>query len=222
MELPAPGRPDRLGQRLLRLILPPLCPGCSRAVESGEMLCGRCMAGLNRAAVIRADPPEDVDAIVSCAPHEGVARQLLAAYKFRRVTSLGRLISGYMADLAGPVEQNQVVVPVPANRIRKRIRGFDPAELLAGDIAASLEDATLRLDLLARHGMGRQRGTGRSRRLGNPPDIRPTEAAPGIAGRPVLLVDDVITTGATLSAAARSVRRAGSGPVRAITFTRRL
>ncbi|HMY25552.1 MAG TPA: phosphoribosyltransferase family protein, partial [Solirubrobacterales bacterium] len=77
--------------------------------------------------------------------------------------------------------------------------------------------------VLARRGSGRQRGRGRAGRLSDPPDIRPTEAAGRqVGGRTVLLVDDVMTTGATLSTAAGALLLAGAGSVSALTFTRRL
>jgi len=214
-------RPVSLPLRLGRLLVPPLCPGCGRALTA-PLLCGDCHRELNRAPVLRHDPPPGVAAIVSCAPHEGVARRILAAYKFRGVISLEDPIAGYMADLAGPPRPGLVVIPVPASPLRRRFRGFDPAARLAAGIARSLETARLDEDCLARRGAGRQRGRSRAGRLGNPPDIRSVPGAPGPAGHPVLLVDDVATTGATLAAAAAALEDIGSGPVSAVTFTRRL
>lgn len=214
-----PGK-DRL-TRLLKLLVPPLCPGCGRAVNHSGPVCPACIRELNRAPVIRGDPPAGVSAIASCAGHEGVARRLLAAYKFRGLTSLQELISGYMTDLGSPESPGQVVIPIPAGAMRSRLRGRDPVEPLAADIVRGLAGATLRTDLLVRVGSGRQRGRGRVSRIGDPPDIRLTPAgSAGCRGR-VLLVDDVITTGATLGAAATVLRDAGAGPVEAITFTRR-
>lgn len=214
-------QPASLPLRLGRLLLPPLCPGCGRALTA-PLLCGDCHRELNRAPVLRHDPPPGVAAIVSCAPHEGVARRVLVAYKFRGIMLLEDPIAGYMADLAGPPRPGMVVVPIPASPLRRRLRGFDPAARLATRIAGALEPARLDQDCLVRRGTGRQRGRGRAGRLGNPPDIRPVPGTRGPAGHPALLVDDVITTGATLAAAAAALKDAGSGPVFAVTFTRRL
>jgi predicted amidophosphoribosyltransferase len=71
---------------------------------------------------------------------------------------------------------------------------------------------------LSRSGLGRQRGKRRAQRIGHPPRIRATGEVP----RSVLLVDDVLTTGATLSACAQALRSAGAVRVAAITFARRL
>ncbi|MDQ2700295.1 MAG: ComF family protein, partial [Actinomycetota bacterium] len=148
-------------------------------------------------------------------------RRLLVAYKFRGMTGLGPLISGIMADVAGPAPAGLAVVPVPPSRPRHRYRGFDPLELPARTIAGSLPGAAFYGGALVRHGSGRQRGRGRAGRLAAPPDTRigPRPVAPD---QPVLLIDDVITTGATLAAAASALQRGESGPVTAITFTRRL
>jgi predicted amidophosphoribosyltransferase len=108
------------------------------------------------------------------------------------------------------------IVPVPTAALRSLARGFNPAE----EIAAALAE---RLDLplepcLVRKGGGRQVGKRRAQRIGHPPRIH----ARGEAPRSVLLIDDVLTTGATLSACARALRDAGAVRVVAITFARRL
>lgn len=218
---PWPDRPAPW-HRVLRLLLPPLCPGCGGATDLRSAVCGRCMRELNRSAALRADPPEGIARIVSCAPHEGVARGLLVAWKFRGLTALEDLICGYVADLAGPAENGVLVVPVPPNPIRGRLRGFDPARAMADRIGSVLPAERPRPDVLIRRGAGHQRGRGRAGRLSDPPDIRPAGPQSDLEGRPVLLVDDVMTTGATLTAAASALRVAGAGTIRAITFTRRL
>ena len=188
------------------------------------LLCARCTREMNAARPIRTDPPEGVDTMASCADHDGVARALLAAFKFRHLTGLAALIAGFMADTLGPWRgAGPLVVPVPPASLRTWWRGFDPVAMLASRVAdlAGLEEPES--PVLRRRGSRRQRGRGRRGRLTDPPDIRPTEDAPRVlGGRAVLLVDDVMTTGATLSAGAASLRRAGSREVHALTFTRRL
>jgi predicted amidophosphoribosyltransferase len=107
------------------------------------------------------------------------------------------------------------VVPVPAAGLRSRRRGFDPA----GELALALS-SRIGLPLrpcLERKGPGRQRGRRRAQRVGDPPRIEVSGEAP----RSILLVDDVLTTGATLSSCAAALRAAGAVRVAAVTFTRR-
>jgi predicted amidophosphoribosyltransferase len=173
---------------------------------------------LNDETPVRGDAPPGVEAAVSGFRHEGTAGRLLAAFKFGPMPGLAPLLAGYMAEHvpvhAGPL----TVVPVPAARIRKRLRGFDPAELLAAGVSREAGLRTPDGDAIRRHGRGRQRGRGRQARLADPPQILPVRALTG----PVLLVDDVITTGATVSACAAALRCCGAGPVTALSFTRRV
>ena len=97
-------------------------------------------------------------------------------------------------------------------------RGFDPAAALAAAFAERCRTRPLWRGALRRTGGGRQVGRSRAERLGRPPRIE----ARGPAPRSVLLVDDVLTTGATISACARALRGAGAVRVVAVTFARRL
>lgn len=157
-----------------------------------------------------------MDKAWSSAPYEGVARDLVAALKFRRLLPVADLMAERIEWLAPAHMLSGTVVPVPPAPVRLRKRGFDPA----GEVAAALAE---RLEspiecCLERRGRGRQAGRRRAERIGHPPRIYSTGTAP----RSVLLVDDVLTTGATLTACARALRAAGSSRVVAVTFSRRL
>lgn len=209
--------------RIAGMFVPSRCPLCRGAIDPELLVCGECMRELNRSPVLRGEPPEGVDRIVSCADHDGTPRDLLAAFKFRHLTTLGGLIAGYMADAAGQPGEQSLLVPVPPARLRTWFRGFDPVAMLTARVAGLLDIPEPPVPVLARRGSGRQRGRGRAGRLSDPPDIRPTEAAGRqVGGRTVLLVDDVMTTGASLSTAAGALLLAGAGSVSALTFTRRL
>lgn len=160
--------------------------------------------------------PPGLDKAWSSASYEGVARDLVAALKFRRLLPVADLMAERIEWLAPTHLLSGTIVPVPPARSRMRRRGFDPAGELAGALAERL-GAPPRC-CLERRGSGRQVGRRRAERIGHPPRIHAVAAAP----RSVLLVDDVLTTGATLAACARALRAAGSSRVVAVTFARRL
>lgn len=181
------------------------------------------MRELNLARSLHRDPPDGLDRIVSCAEHDGAARQLLISYKFRQHTELKELIGGYMADAAGSIGRSTLIVPIPPARLRTRVRGFDPVALLAEEVSSATGLRLPRSPVLFRKGSGRQRGRDRARRISDPPDLRMSKEADSESlGGEFLLIDDVMTTGATLSAAAQVLRKSGATSVSALTFTRRL
>jgi predicted amidophosphoribosyltransferase len=197
-------------------LVPPLCAACGRTCRPEAVLCTRCSRRFAAAEPIAGGGPPGIDRAWSAAPHEDVARGLVAALKFRRLLPVAGLMADRIHWLAPADLLSGTIVPVPTAPLRTALRGFDPA----AELAAALADRT-QLPIapcLARRGAGRQLGKRRAQRVGHPPRIRATGEVP----RSVLLVDDVLTTGATLSACARALRTAGAVRVAAITFARRL
>jgi predicted amidophosphoribosyltransferase len=196
-------------------LIPALCAACGRSCRSGAVLCTRCSRRLAGAKPLAGRGTSGLDRVWSSAPHEGVARDLVSALKFRRLLPVAGLIAERIEWLAPESLLSGAIVPVPSSRLRSLGRGFDPA----AEIAAALAERTgvpLR-PCLSRADLGRQLGGRRAERIGRPPHVRLCREAP----RSVLLIDDVMTTGATLSACARALRGGGSIRVVALTFTRR-
>jgi predicted amidophosphoribosyltransferase len=145
-----------------------------------------------------------LDTAWAAAPHDGVARELVVALKFRRLLPVAGLIAQRIAEAAPPQLLSGEIVPVPPAPGRLLRRGFDPAEEIAARLAM-LAGRPYR-PCLSRAQGPRQVGRSRSARLSSPPRVRATQVAPAVA----LLVDDVQTTGATLSACAEALRGAGA------------
>jgi len=180
------------------MLLPTRCPGCG---APGPVPCEACCAALVPA------PPGAVPALVA---YEGVARELVAALKFRHARRLARPLAAGMAELVPPGLAS-VVTWAPTSPARRRQRGYDQAELLARALAAELGLPCR--SLLERIGGGHQTGLDRVHRLAGPA-FRPRPPVPVR----VLVVDDVTTTGATLLAAAGALRAAGAHLVLPLAF----
>lgn len=153
-----------------------------------------------------------MDLAVAAAPFEGRARLVAHGLKYARRLSLARVAAAKMLLALPPSENPDAVVPVPPGPWRWRWRGFDPAEEIAVAIAGRA--AMPFSPCLRRRGGRRQVGRRRSERIADPPSVRVVAEVP----RSALLVDDVWTTGATLSACARVLREAGCTRVVALTL----
>ena len=226
------------------LIYPPRCPLCGAAIAAQTGLCSTCWGDL----AIPGDPccsscqrpfPEGVAAQSHCAPcladpprHDGVAagtlyneasRQLVLAFKHgRRIAMapmLARLIAARLPDEIGA---GWIMVPVPLHRWRLWRRGFNQAALLAGELAR-LRGADLLVDGLVRRkqtpslgGLGK---AARARALSGAIAVNPRRAE-GIRGAKLVLVDDVLTSGATSHACVSVLKRAGAKKVVVACFAR--
>jgi len=204
--------------------LPWLCAACAARLELFRGPgCLRCGAPRPLPSPLCASCPEWPVRLVAAraaAPHAGAGRELVHALKFRGVLAaarpLGHLVAGAARQLVLPPDT--VVVPVPLHWRKRRRRGFNQATELAR-VAARELSLPLRPRLLRRV----RRGIGAVHRSvrGREREVRGAfRAAPDARGRHVLLVDDVLTTGATLGACARALRRRGVAGAWAATATR--
>lgn len=211
--------------RALDLALPAVCAGCYR---EGAALCPECrpLLDVRLGAVpgvpigLPADLPAPLLQLEWCAPFTGVTRRALHQLKYagerRLATPLGEAIAARW-QVAGA--GGEVLVPVPASPDRVHERGYDQAVLLA-------RAAGGRLHLPVAHALGRVRTTtaqfdlGRAERGLNVRHAFEVIEPHAIQGRWAVLVDDVVTTGATLAACAEALLQAGAVAVSAVTVAR--
>jgi ComF family protein len=232
----------RAATRLLDLVLPQRCPLCATPLDRGPALCGACWSALplvvppvcdvlgtpfphamgsgavSPAAL--AAPPVYARAR-SAALHEGPARRLVHALKFADRHEVAGLMARLMAragrELLDPAD---AVLPVPLHPRRLFSRRFNQSAMLARDIAR-LSGRPLLLDVLMRKKpTRRQVGLTRRQRARNVQGAFAVRDAEAIRGKRLVLVDDVLTTGATVEAAARVLLKAGAQEVCVLTFAR--
>ncbi len=158
--------------------------------------------------------PVGVDACLALLSYEGAGRELVARLKYRNHRAALPGLARAMASLVTDPERVEVVTWAPTTPERRRQRGFDQAELLARATARHLRRPCRRL--LVRLPGPAQTGRPLAERRGSP-HFRARLQVPGSS---VLVVDDVITSGATVAAAALALRRAGASSVTALAAAR--
>ncbi len=243
------GKWSALWRALTGLLLDPACVGCGGTLPgSSGPACPACLQSLERAArpccltcslpLAGATPAGPCGAcsrrpasppVAAPRAHEGVTRRLVLALKAGRRPEIAETLARATARderVASFLKAADLLVPVPAHPLRCRERGYDQAELLARELRRQARrlgrrPAVARL-LSRRDGLPAQGGSSRAARLRTPG--RSLRAgfltARRVAGRRVVLVDDVVTTGASLRAASRLLRRLGAADVCAIAITR--
>lgn len=206
----------RIFSAFLDLLYPPRCAFCRRIVSAADRrICPDCARALPFAGA-RGERHGDFFSLC-CAPllYEGAVRESLLRYKFQDCPGYA---AAYAPLLAACIRERldgrwDMLSWVPLSRRRLRERGYDQARLLAEAVAAEL-GVTAVPTLVKTVDTARQSATGsREKRAANISGAYRAADPARIAGRRVLLIDDIVTTGATLSECARSLRAAGAAEV---------
>jgi len=213
---------------------PATCPGCGR---EGAPICAACLpavdARLDQPPGVPIGMPSDIPIpllqLEWCAPFAGIVRHALHALKYKGERRLaGPLGSAVARRWARAGAGGDLVVHVPVHATRARQRGYDQARLIA-EVAARdlrLPHASIlerQRETIAQFDLDRRQRSTNVRgafRLAGHAQVAPAAHSRLLAGRWVLLVDDVMTTGATLSACATVLLDAGAIGVSAITVAR--
>lgn len=154
-----------------------------------------------------------------CGAYEGGLRELIHLFKYERMLPLGRVF-GQMMTRAYPRDQFfEMLAPVPSHWRRRLWRGFDPAAVLARELSRRTAIPAVEALRRRRH-TPRQAGLTRRQRRDNVRGCFEAARPEAVRGRRVLLIDDVLTTGATANAAAAALRAAGAAHVGVFTLAR--
>ncbi len=195
-----------------------VCVSCTSAVPPVPSRCYRCKAVSRDFAVCeqcRANTSLR-HLYVAVQYQEGLSKELLHAAKYERAIRGLDEIAEWMTPLLLGVPRDAVLVHVPTATRRVRQRGYDQAGYITRILARLLERP--QACYLARLGQEHQVGSGRTERLRHLRGGFRVLKADEVVGKHILLVDDVITTGATLETAARVLRKAGARQVDAVVF----
>jgi ComF family protein len=193
------------------------CVSCSMALPHVPSRCYRCHAVTRDYAVCghcrRTTPLSNAYVAMH---YEGLAKELLHHTKYERARSGVSEIADLMTPLLSLLPEDAILVPVPTATSRVRQRGYDQADLLAAELARRSGRPVVRA--LARLGQAHQVGASRTERINHLRDAFRVTGKQGIAGKHCIVVDDVLTTGATIETAARLLRKSGAKRVDTCVF----
>ncbi|MBN1893659.1 ComF family protein [bacterium] len=218
----------------LDFIYPPACPACSSVMEGDAVLCTACTARLmySGGSVRQDTPPEfahlpgalHFDFILTAWDYSEELEKLIHRVKYERGLRLGEHLGCMMARVMNssrpPADPGCFLSPVPLHRIRQRERGYNQSEILCrglsrvwgmpvfGDILMRTRNTKSQTRMSAEQRQDNVRGVFRV--------LRPE----AVSGKCILLVDDVITTGATVNGCAAALKEAGAGIVIGLALAR--
>lgn len=224
-------------------LYPPRCPLCGNAIEAQSGLCADCWSGLaipgepacascqrplgdasladSLCAPCMAEPPRHAG-IAAATLYNDTSRQLVLRFKHGGRIALASMMARQMLSRLGKLPDEVLLVPVPLHRWRLWRRGYNQAALLAQEIGR-LAQREVAVDALQRvkqtpslGGLGRK---AREKALSGAIVRNPARKV-ALEGRPIILVDDVLTSGATTDACTRVLLRAGAQSVRIACFAR--
>ncbi len=205
----------RLERALLKLLFPPKCVFCQRVVDDDQvLLCTQCLQVLPLCDRVRTFP-----SVVAChAPlyYEDNVREAILRYKFQDAShysaTFGTLVGQMLADRR-LIAQFDVLSWVPVSRKRLRARGYDQAKLLAQGVGAYLERPVSRTLEKVRNNPPQSGLENAADRRTNVQGVYAPVETETWAGKRILLIDDVVTTGSTLSECAGILLEAGAAQV---------
>lgn len=212
----------RLVEDFISLLYPKICPSCGYALFKNETaICTRCLFRLPRTNFHLSDPNPVSELFWGRSPVEYGAsmlwyrkgnsvQKLIHRFKYKGVREIGSFLGEqYGHDLKANDKFNAVdlIIPVPLHKEKERRRGFNQSEIIARGISGPLRKPVECSILIKKSATETQTKKSRYRRWENVSEIFHVNNPEFIEGKKILLIDDVITTGATLEACANKLLR---------------
>ena len=200
---------------LTRLLFPPKCVLCGKLLEKEESdLCRQCRVEAP-AYPNHKSAPQFLDSFAAVWYYEGNVRKSLLRYKFHNARSFAPAYGRFLAMklLQTHPEGFDVLTWVPVSRCRKFRRGYDQVELIARAVGTELGMSPVRLLKKIRHNRPQSGISDAAQRRANVLGVYQVVPGQDIAGKRILLLDDILTTGATAGEAARVLLTAGAKEV---------
>ena len=209
------------------LIYPPTCPLCSSYSPKRDGPCDDCQTSLLRiegAAHLHLLPRVWIDRCISCYGYEGFLRKAIHGFKYEERFDLLNFLSRELSMVAAACGSFDAICPVPMHPKRLRSKGYNPAAMLASRVGQRL-NTTVHLDLLRRirHTPCQMELTQKERLANVKGAFAVSERrSPEPSDMSFLLIDDVLTTGATANECARVLKKRGASNVVVLTVARTL
>jgi ComF family protein len=219
----------------LDIVFPPVCGGCEKV---GSRWCAECQ---QRVKILRGTlcevcglPQDKADICKTCradrprfralrawAVYEDPVKKALHKLKYRRDIALGDALAAHMAQFVKELNWYvDVIVPIPLGRQRYKERGYNQVGMIAKPLALALDIEFAPKALMRRKETRTQVGLTRQERRENVHEA--FQAGAGVRGKNILVLDDVSTTGSTLSSSAEALFSSGAKDVFALTVARAL
>ena len=197
--------------KILAIVAPHDCLACQ---TEGSLLCMSCLD------LLPSVPPKqlsgsDLEVVRSATVYGTVAKDLIWKLKSSGAQEVAKIMARLMFKLLPPI-QNGLIVPVPTASSRVRRRGYDQSRLIAREL--SRQSRLPYLNCLKRQGQAHQVGASREQRRDQLRGAFRVKHSSLLQNAHIILIDDVVTTGATLESAASYLKRAGAARIEAITF----
>jgi len=194
--------------------MPPFCHSCGRQLAKNNLAKGICYNCIKK--------PLHFDRAFSPCVYEGVIQNLIHEFKYKNKDYLGltlsRLMVEFIREYNMPIELMDFIIPIPLHKTRLREREFNQAQILSNHISAEFNKKAINNNLIRRRHTNTQTDLEDTQRFLNIKGSFSVDNKEAIKSKNILLVDDVLTTGATSSEAAYVLKEAGANIVFVLTL----